>query len=91
MATYSDHSASSNIGMLKIEATNVPGRNTMVRAAMVFIAAPSALVSSAIAVLVLASCCVTRLKTFESLVGDVLIDYLRGRLTRFIVASLRAL
>jgi hypothetical protein len=70
IATYSDNSAPSNIGMLKTEARNVLGRNTMVRAAMVFIAAPSALASSAIAVLVVASCCVTRLKTCETLARD---------------------
>ena len=66
MATNNCHLAPSNIRMLKTEAKNVPGRNTIVMAAIVFIAAPSAFASSAIAVLVLASCCVTRLKTFES-------------------------
>jgi hypothetical protein len=71
IATNSCQLAPSSIRMLKTEAKNVPGRNTIVIAAMVFIAAPSALASSAIAVLVVASCCVTRLKTFvNSLVQD---------------------
>jgi hypothetical protein len=70
IAMYSDNLALSSIGMLNTEAKNVPGRKTIVSAAMVFIAAPSALASSAIAVLVVASCCVTRLKTCETLARD---------------------
>jgi hypothetical protein len=45
IATYSDNLAIFNIGMLRTDAKNVPGRNIMVRATMVFIAAPSVLVS----------------------------------------------
>lgn len=49
--------------MLNTEDRNVPGRKTMVSAAIIFIAAPSALASRAMVVLVVASCCVTRLNT----------------------------
>jgi hypothetical protein len=62
-ATYSHHFAPSSIDMLKTEDKNVPGKKSVVRAAIVFIAVPSALASLAMVVLVVASCCVTRLKT----------------------------
>lgn len=51
--------------MLNTEDKNVPGKKSVVRAAIVFIAVPSALASRAMVVLVVASCCVTRLKTYH--------------------------
>ena len=51
--------------MLNTEDKNVPGKKSVVSAAIFFIAVPSALASRAMVVLVVASCCVTKLKTFH--------------------------
>lgn len=68
MATYNHHLVLSKDDIPKTDDKNVPGRKTIVKAAMIFMDVPSAFASRAMEVLVVASCCVTRLKTFELLV-----------------------
>lgn len=71
IATYTHHGTPSADFMPKTEERYVPGRKTIVKAAMVFIDELSALVSLAIKVVVALSCCVTRLKTYTKFVSSL--------------------
>jgi hypothetical protein len=68
------HKATNEHSPTKTEDRNVPGRNTIVKAAMIFIEVPSSRASRAMVVLVAASCCVTRLKTYAVLVVNFALE-----------------